>query len=324
MKKVLFVVVVGAVAVVCVSIGLRVKRGANDPSAMPRSGFEVSVEVAKVERQYRRGLITENEEYVKTVELWTDATERITESLASELDPDGSISIMATSGATKGGLQPVRQLAGMRGLMADPSGRIIALPIRSNFREGLSALEYFISTHGARKGLADTALRTADAGYLTRRLVDVAQDVIINAEDCGTKAGIWIERERSATIGESFAERILGRKAAGRVVSPETRKTLVKVREMIDEHKVEDIDAHKVARVHVRSPLTCLLRHGVCANCYGRDLARRGEIKIGEAVGIIAAQSIGEPGTQLTLRTFHTGDRKTLSQIKIINIQFQI
>lgn len=268
---------------------------------------EVTNEVTQVERQYRRGLITENEEYVKTVELWTDATERITEALRRELDPYGSIDIMASSGATKGGLQPVRQLAGMRGLMADPSGRIIALPIRSNFREGLSALEYFISTHGARKGLADTALRTADAGYLTRRLVDVAQDVIINTEDCGTGAGIWIERARSETIGESFAERILGRTAAAKVVSPKTDGILVDVGEMIDERKVNDIDAHKVERVFVRSPLTCALRHGVCANCYGRDLARRGKVRIGEAVGIIAAQSIGEPGTQLTLRTFHTG-----------------
>jgi len=190
---------------------------------------EVADKVAQVERQYRRGLITENEEYVKTVELWTKATERITAALSEELDPFGSISIMATSGATKGGLQPVRQLAGMRGLMADPSGRIIALPIRANFREGLSALEYFISTHGARKGLADTALRTADAGYLTRRLVDVAQDVITNAEDCGTKAGIWIERARSKIIGETFAERILSRIAAGRVVSPKTDETLVDV-----------------------------------------------------------------------------------------------
>jgi DNA-directed RNA polymerase subunit beta' len=268
---------------------------------------EVTGKVTQVERQYRRGLITENEEYVKTVELWTEATDRITDALSQELDPYGSIGIMSTSGATKGGLQPVRQLSGMRGLMADPSGRIIALPIRSNFREGLSALEYFISTHGARKGLADTALRTADAGYLTRRLVDVAQDVIINAQDCGTRAGIWVERAGSEVIGETFAERILGRVAAGPVDSPRTGGRLVDAGEMIDERKVNDIDAHKVERVFVRSPLTCALRHGVCANCYGRDLARRGKVQIGEAVGIIAAQSIGEPGTQLTLRTFHTG-----------------
>jgi len=268
---------------------------------------EVTNKVAEVERQYRRGLITQNEQYVKTVELWTEATERITAAVARDLDRYGSIGIMAYSGATKGGLQPVRQLAGMRGLMADPSGRIIALPIRSNFREGLSALEYFISTHGARKGLADTALRTADAGYLTRRLVDVAQDVIVNEEDCGTKAGIWIERERCEIIGETFAERILGRIAAGRVVSPKTGEVLVETGEMIDERKVKAIESHGVERVFARSPLTCTLRYGICANCYGRDLARREKVHVGEAVGIIAAQSIGEPGTQLTLRTFHTG-----------------
>jgi len=267
----------------------------------------VTDRVAAVERQYRRGLITENERYNKTVELWTEATERITTSLSEALDPHGSIGIMAKSGATKGGLQPIRQLAGMRGLMADPSGRIIALPIRSNFREGLTALEYFISTHGARKGLADTALRTADAGYLTRRLVDVAQDVIINEEDCGTQAGLWIDRARSEVIGETFAERILGRITGGPVVNPKTGEVLVDVGEMIDERKVKDIERHKVERVFARSPLTCALRYGICANCYGRDLARRSKVQIGEAVGIIAAQSIGEPGTQLTLRTFHTG-----------------
>jgi len=277
------------------------------PDEKPAILDDVSQQVAQVERQYRRGLITENEEYVKTVELWTEATERITTALRDELHPLNSVSIMANSGATKGGLQPVRQLAGMRGLMADPSGRIIALPIQSNFREGLNALEYFISTHGARKGLADTALRTADAGYLTRRLVDVAQDVIINANDCGTKAGIWIESDRPKWVGETLAERILGRMAAGPLLSPKTGETLVETGEMIDERMVKDIEAHGVERAYVRSPLTCQLRYGVCTNCYGRDLARRGRIGIGEAVGIIAAQSIGEPGTQLTLRTFHTG-----------------
>ncbi len=268
---------------------------------------EITNKVSEVERQYRRGLITENEQYVKTVELWTDATERITAAVARDLDHDGSIGIMAYSGATKGSLQPVRQMAGMRGLMADPSGRIIALPITSNFREGLSALEYFISTHGARKGLADTALRTADAGYLTRRLVDVAHDVIINVVDCGTKAGIWIEKARSEVIGESFAERIAGRISLGRVISPKTNEVLVDAGEMIDERKAKAIADEDIERVHVRSALTCNLRYGVCATCYGRDLARRDLVQVGEAVGIIAAQSIGEPGTQLTLRTFHTG-----------------
>jgi len=277
------------------------------PASKPAILEEITDRVAEVERQYRRGLITENEQYAKTVELWTEATERITSALQEQLDPSGPIGIMARSGATKGGLTPLRQLAGMRGLMADPSGRIIALPIRSNFREGLSAMEYFTSTHGARKGLADTALRTADAGYLTRRLVDVAHAMIINQEDCGTRQGIWIERERSEAIGETFAERLIGRLAAADVVGPDSGEVLVQAGEMIDEPKAADIASHAVSRVHVRSPLTCAMRHGICANCYGRDLARRGKIEIGEAVGIIAAQSIGEPGTQLTLRTFHTG-----------------
>ncbi|MBC7264287.1 MAG: DNA-directed RNA polymerase subunit beta' [Chloroflexi bacterium] len=267
----------------------------------------IGEKVAEVERQYRRGLITENEQYLKTVELWTQATEDVTAAVARELDPQGNIGVMANSGATKGGLQPVRQLAGMRGLMADPSGRIIALPIRSNFREGLTALEYFISTHGARKGLADTALRTADAGYLTRRLVDVAQDIIVNAVDCETKGGIWIDRESSVAIGEGFDERIVGRYAAQDIVNPQTGEVIVATNEVITEEKMKLIDAAGINAVRVRSPLTCQLRYGVCAKCYGRDLARGGDVQVGEAVGIIAAQSIGEPGTQLTLRTFHTG-----------------
>jgi DNA-directed RNA polymerase subunit beta' len=277
------------------------------PPDKPAILDRVSDEVTEVERQYRRGLITENEQYVKTVELWTDATEQITRALSRDLDVSGSIGIMANSGATKGGLQPIRQLAGMRGLMADPSGRIIALPIKSNFREGLNALEYFISTHGARKGLADTALRTADAGYLTRRLVDVSQDVIINVEECGTKEGIWVERSRSDIIDDPLVERLMGRYAAGVIVSPKTGETLVQEGELIDEVKAALIEDAGVEKAHVRSPLTCKLRHGVCAMCYGRDLARRERVQVGEAVGIIAAQSIGEPGTQLTLRTFHTG-----------------
>jgi DNA-directed RNA polymerase subunit beta' len=195
----------------------------------------------------------------------------------------------------------------MRGLMADPAGRIIALPIRSNFREGLTALEYFISTHGARKGLADTALRTADAGYLTRRLVDVAQDVIIDADDCGTRSGIWITLEDTKQMGQTLTERILGRTATGPVVNPKTGEIIVGAGEMIEQEHVDAIEKSDIEQISVRSPLTCALRHGMCATCYGRDLARGGKIKIGEAVGIIAAQSIGEPGTQLTLRTFHTG-----------------
>ncbi len=267
----------------------------------------VQDEVNRVEHQYRRGLITEDEQYMRTVELWTKATDDITEAVAKHLDPEGPIRIMAVSGATKGSFTPIRQLAGMRGLMADPAGRIIALPIRSNFREGLTALEYFISTHGARKGLADTALRTADAGYLTRRLVDVAQEVIIDAEDCGTRSGIWITLEDSKKMGQTMAERVWGRITLRPVVNPQTGEIIVNAGEMIEKEQAETIQELGIEQVYVRSPLTCELRYGLCAACYGRDLARGGLIKVGEAVGTIAAQSIGEPGTQLTLRTFHTG-----------------
>jgi DNA-directed RNA polymerase subunit beta' len=267
----------------------------------------VSQQVAKVEQQYRRGLITEDEQYVKTVELWTQATDDVTEAVRQSIDVQSPIRIMADSGATKGGFQPIRQLAGMRGLMADPSGRIIPLPIRSNFREGLTALEYFISTHGARKGLADTALRTADAGYLTRRLVDVAQDLIINAIDCGTSSGLWVRDDESRKVGESLAERILGRAAAAKVVDPETGEIVVDRNQIIEEDEAEAIVKAGITEVFVRTPMVCELEHGICATCYGRDMARGGLVKMGEAVGIIAAQSIGEPGTQLTLRTFHTG-----------------
>jgi DNA-directed RNA polymerase subunit beta' len=276
------------------------------PEAKSKIVEQVSEQVREVERQYRRGLLTKDELYAKTIELWTRATDDVTEAVAQALDPKGPIQMMARSGATKGGFQPIRQLAGMRGLMADPSGRIIALPILSNFREGLSALEYFISTHGARKGLADTALRTADAGYLTRRLVDAAQDVIINAEDCGTRSGIWI-RKSDDVGGQTLGERILGRIAAGPVADPETGEIIVSTGEMIEEEEVEAIEAAGIEEVYVRSPMTCQLRHGVCAKCYGRDLARGKMVEVGAAVGIVAAQSIGEPGTQLTLRTFHTG-----------------
>ncbi len=267
----------------------------------------ISEEVNRVEQQYRRGLITEDEQYMRTVELWTKATDDITEAVADSLDPESPIRAMAVSGATKGSFTPIRQLAGMRGLMADPAGRIIALPIRSNFREGLTALEYFISTHGARKGLADTALRTADAGYLTRRLVDVAQEVIIDAENCGTRSGIWIDADETKKMSQTMAERVSGRVTIAPVVDPQTGEIIAAAGEMIDEDQAEMIQELGIERVHVRSPLTCELRHGMCAYCYGRDLSRGGMIEVGEAVGIIAAQSIGEPGTQLTLRTFHTG-----------------
>jgi DNA-directed RNA polymerase subunit beta' len=252
-------------------------------------------------------LITEDEQYNRVVELWTRATDDITQAVREQLDPLEGIGAMATSGATKGGVTPIRQLAGMRGLMADPSGRIIALPIRSNFREGLTSLEYFLSTHGARKGLADTALRTADAGYLTRRLVDVAQDVIITDEDCGTMAGVWITDESSRAIGEKFGERLVGRLTAAPITDPRTGEVLIERDQMIEEADVDRIVEAGVKQALMRSPLRCETRVGLCQKCYGRDLARGWMVQPGEAVGIIAAQSIGEPGTQLTLRTFHTG-----------------
>ena len=267
---------------------------------------QASEQVREVERQYRRGLLTENEQYTKTIEIWTRATDDVTEAVAQALDPNGPIQMMAQSGATKGGFQPIRQLAGMRGLMADPAGRIIEMPILSNFREGLSTLEYFISTHGARKGLADTALRTADAGYLTRRLVDAAQDAIINAEDCGTRGGLWINKTDDVG-GQTLGERILGRVAAGPIADPATGEIIVSAGEMIEEEEVEAIEAAGIEEVRIRSSMTCQLRYGLCAKCYGRDLGRGKLVEVGAAVGIMAAQSIGEPGTQLTLRTFHTG-----------------
>jgi DNA-directed RNA polymerase subunit beta' len=267
---------------------------------------ETASKVAEVERQYRRGLLTEEEQYTRTIELWTSARDQVADAVSQVLDPTGPISVMATSGATKGGFLPVSQMAGMKGMVADPAGRIIDLPIQANFREGLTALEYFISTHGARKGLADTALRTADAGYLTRRLVDVAQDVIVNAEDCGTDAGIWI-RTQDSVGRQTLSERIVGRVAAAPIAHPERGELIVEANQMIGDDAAERIERWGIQEVFVRSPLTCELQLGICAQCYGRDLARGQKVSIGSAVGIVAAQSIGEPGTQLTLRTFHTG-----------------
>ncbi|GAB4272625.1 DNA-directed RNA polymerase subunit beta' [Thermincola ferriacetica] len=263
--------------------------------------------VELVEQQYRRGLITEEERYQKVIGIWNEATDKVTSALLKTLDKFNPVYMMATSGA-RGNIQQIRQLAGMRGLMADPSGRIIDLPIKANFREGLTVLEYFISTHGARKGLADTALRTADSGYLTRRLVDVAQDVIVREEDCGTTNGIVVEeiKDGSETI-ENLADRIIGRVAGEDILHPETGEVLVRYNEEINEKIAEAIINAGVKKVKIRSVLTCKTRYGVCKKCYGRNLATGRQVDIGEAVGIIAAQSIGEPGTQLTMRTFHTG-----------------
>ncbi len=263
-------------------------------------------EMETAERNFRRGLLTEDERYQKTVETWTKAKDDLGNVIKDTLDPFGPIAIMAISGSTKGGFGPITQLAGMRGLMADPSGRIIELPIRSHFRMGLTALEYFISTHGARKGLADTALRTANAGYLTRRLVDVAQDVIVNRLDCGTENGMVIKRSDNIA-GQTIQERISGRCATVAHYHPKTGEMLIDRNELIDEDKADALNASGIPEIVVRSPMTCALVHGICALCYGRDLGRGALVEIGAAVGIVAAQSIGEPGTQLTLRTFHTG-----------------
>jgi DNA-directed RNA polymerase subunit beta' len=259
-----------------------------------------------ITRDFRRGLLTQQELDEKIIEIWQKTTDKVGDAVKEALDPDGDLATMANCGASKGGFNSISQLAGMRGLMADPAGRIIPMPIRSNFREGLTALEYFISTHGARKGLADTALRTADAGYLTRRLVDVAQDIIVNEEDCGTTNGIWINA-KDDVAGQSFSERIYGRVLAERIIDPNTGEILFEANDLLTHDKVKKVVNRGVGAIKVRSPLTCEMVHGICANCYGVDLGRGDLVKLGATVGIIAAQSIGEPGTQLTLRTFHTG-----------------
>src|SRR5687768_7038146 len=256
---------------------------------------ETDIEVEEIEKQYRRGLITDQEQYDKNVEAWSHAMSQVEEAVKKDLDPNGPVHMMAMSGAAKGGFQQIRQIAGMRGLMADPSGRIIELPIRSNFREGLSVLEYFISTHGARKGLADTALRTADSGYLTRRLIDVAQDVIVRDEDCGTTQGITIRRPDERTVGINLTNRILGRNVSEDVIDPTSGEVIVAMNEEIAEEHVTLIEQLRLPQIRVRSPLTCESRYGICALCYGRSLADAAPVKLGTAVGIIAAQSIGEP-----------------------------
>ena len=267
---------------------------------------EADRQVAEHVEQFRRGLITSDELYTATVQIWEDTSDNVTKLIEEELPSYGSIYLMAQSGA-KGNISQVRQMAGMRGLMTDPRGRIIALPIRSSFREGLTVLEYFISTHGARKGLADTALRTADSGYLTRRLIDVAQEVIITEEDCGTTSGTWISYTPETTIMGSLSEWIGGRFAAAPVAHPETGEIMVDGNEEISQVKAKEIEEAGIDRVLVRSPLACETKRGLCAMCYGWSPARGGLVVKGEAIGVIAAQSIGEPGTQLTMRTFHTG-----------------
>lgn len=276
----------------------------------PQEKYEIIArtqkEVEAVERNYRRGIMTEEERYRKVVELWTAATDEVAKATEQAFDKMSPMWMMMGSGA-RGNIQQLRQIAGMRGLMADPSGRIIDLPITSNFNEGLTVLEYFISTHGARKGLADTALRTADSGYLTRRLVDAAQDIIVREEDCGTTDGVWITGLSNAQADRSLLfAKIAGRVAAADVVLPDGT-LLVRTGEEISDEAAEQILDSGLFGVKVRSPLICRSKEGVCRLCYGRNLATGRLVEVGEAVGIIAAQSIGEPGTQLTMRTFHTG-----------------
>ena len=263
-----------------------------------------------LEEQFQMGLMTENERYLAAIDVWQEATDQIQGALEDSLDRLGPLALMADSGA-KGNIAQIRQMGGMRGLMSDPSGRIIDLPIRSSFREGLSVLEYFTSTHGARKGLADTALRTADSGYLTRRMIDVAQDVIVLDDDCAGEGealgGIWLRERAEQGLLASLEERMTGRWTASPVAHPETGELIVDANEEIDEEIAHQIIEAQVEQVHVRSPLVCTSRRGVCQRCYGRSLATGELVEQGVAIGIIAAQSIGEPGTQLTMRTFHTG-----------------
>ena len=264
-------------------------------------------QVDKFEKAYGRGLISDEERYEKVIETWTETTNKVTDALMDGLERMNNIYIMAHSGA-RGSKNQIRQLAGMRGLMANASGKTVEIPVKSNFREGLSVMEYFISSHGARKGLSDTALRTADSGYLTRRLVDVSQDVIVRDYDCGTTdtSSIVAIKEGNEVIEELY-DRIVGRYTIDPIVNPNTGEVIVEADAMIMEEQAEEIVAAGIEEVQIRTVLNCKTRHGVCSKCYGRNLATGKEVNIGEAIGIIAAQSIGEPGTQLTMRTFHTG-----------------
>src|SRR5699024_8676881 len=279
-------------------------------------------EVLEIQEQYTSGLVTEGERYNKVIDIWSRANEQIASTMMDKLGIDdvidgegneveqtsfNSIFMMADSGA-RGSAAQIRQLAGMRGLMAKPDGSIIETPITANFREGLNVLQYFISTHGARKGLADTALKTANSGYLTRRLVDVSQDVVVTEQDCGTEEGVLMQPiVEGGDVVEPLRERVLGRVLAADAVDPADNTTLLEAGTLLTEREVDLLEVHSIDDVRVRSPITCETGFGICAQCYGRDLARGERVTIGESVGVIAAQSIGEPGTQLTMRTFHVG-----------------
>ena len=286
----------------------------SDITSPPEKGVLIEAaeeQVDIVEQQHRRGLLTAEERYQRICDIWTRTKDEVTKAMRAHSDDFNPIWMMARSGA-RGNESQLSQLAGMRGLVADPTGKTIEIPIKANFREGLTVLEYFNSTHGTRKGLADTALRTADSGYLTRRLVDVSQDVIVREADCGTNQGVSMRAIKdvgrdSEQIIESLSERLTGRMAATPITHPETGEILVEANQLINEELAEQVEGLGVEQAEIRSVLTCRTRHGVCASCYGRNLATGKLVEVGEAVGTIAAQSIGEPGTQLTMRTFHTG-----------------
>ena len=268
---------------------------------------EADQQIAKVGKLFNRGLISDNERYNQTIAIWQATTDKVSKALADNLPKDNEIYMMADSGA-RGSMNQIKQLAGMRGLLANTAGHTIEMPIRANYREGLNILEYFVSARGARKGLADTALRTADSGYLTRRMVDVSQSVIVREIDCGTTDGLWVsEIHEGKEKIESFRERLIGRFAVGDVVNPVTGKVIVPEGKMIDLYDANEIEAAGITRLKIRSLLTCRAKTGVCARCYGSDMANGEPVRLGESVGVIAAESIGEPGTQLTMRTFHTG-----------------
>src|SRR3989344_3186562 len=263
-------------------------------------------DIAVIDDQFENGLLTEDERYKKVIEVWSRAKHEIAQLIPGSLDPDGPVFTMVDASA-RGSWDSVLQMAGMKGLLRNPSGRIIELPVLSNYKEGFTVLEYFISTHGARKGTADTALKTAVAGYLTRRLVDVAQDVVVVEEDCGTDEGGVVNKNDLKDIGVALSQRVFGRTLAADIKHPESKKALFKKNHLLTVEEAELIDTLDIQTVVIRSPIRCITHRGTCQMCYGYDLGSNMPIRLGEAVGIVAAQAIGEPGTQLTMKTFHVG-----------------
>src|SRR3989338_5790295 len=282
----------------------------NLPEIKERAGLikEGEQKVHEVEENFAQGLLTQSERHNSIIKIWNDVKDRVASYVEKSIPKDNPASTMIESGA-RGTWSQMTEMIGMKGLVSNPSGEIIELPVKSSFKDGYDALEFFISSHGVRKGLTDTALRTANAGYLTRRLVDVAQDVVVREVDCGDTAGVMLTKEESDEIGEPLLVRILGRVAMADIVKPGGRKVIVTIGELIMESHVREIESAgtPLLKAHVRSVMTCKLHRGVCQTCYGYDLSYNKLAQLGTAVGIIAAQSIGEPGTQLTMRTFHTG-----------------